>query len=71
VVATKFCMPMGEGPNERGLSRYHMVMALEASLRRLQTDHIDLYYVHKRDETTPIDETLRALDDMIRAGKVR
>jgi len=70
-VATKFVSPTGEGPNDRGGSRYHMTQAVEASLRRLQSDHIDLYYVHRWDESTPIAETLRALDDLIRAGKVR
>jgi aryl-alcohol dehydrogenase-like predicted oxidoreductase len=71
VVATKFFFPTGEGPNDRGTSRYHLMNAVEASLRRLQNDHIDLYYVHRWDETTPIEETLRGLDDLIRQGKVR
>ncbi|MBI5031981.1 MAG: aldo/keto reductase [Chloroflexi bacterium] len=71
VVATKFVFSMGEGVNDRGASRYHMLNALDASLRRLQTDHIDLYYVHGWDEQTPIEETLRALDDAVRMGKVR
>jgi aryl-alcohol dehydrogenase-like predicted oxidoreductase len=71
VVATKFWYPVGEGPNDRGASRYHMMNAVEASLERLQTDHIDLYYVHRWDEHTPIEETLRGLDDLIRTGKVR
>lgn len=71
VVATKFYFPIGEGPNDRGASRYFMINAVEDSLRRLQSDHIDLYYVHRWDENTPIEETLRALDDLIRAGKVR
>jgi aryl-alcohol dehydrogenase-like predicted oxidoreductase len=71
VLATKFYMPTGDGPNDRGASRYHVMNAVEASLRRLQSDHIDLYYVHRWDEHTPIEETLRALDDLIRAGKVR
>jgi aryl-alcohol dehydrogenase-like predicted oxidoreductase len=70
-VATKFVNPTGEGPNDRGASRYHLATAVEASLRRLQSDHLDLYYVHRWDESTPIAETLRALDDLIRAGKVR
>ena len=70
-VATKFVNPTGEGPNDRGASRYHIAQAVEASLRRLQSDHIDLYYVHRWDADTPIAETLRALDDLIRAGKVR
>lgn len=70
VVATKFSRPQRDGPNSEGASRYHMMQAVEASLRRLQTDHIDLYYVHRWDETTPIQETLRALDDLVRAGKI-
>lgn len=70
-VASKFTMPVGSGPNDRGASRYHMMNALHGSLRRLQTDHIDLYYVHRWDEQTPIEETLRALDDVVRAGKIR
>lgn len=71
VVATKFYLPVGQGPNERGASRYHMMQALETSLRRLQNDYIDLYYVHRWDAETPIEETLRALDDVVRMGKVR
>lgn len=71
VVATKFWFPVGNGPNDRGASRYHIMTAVESSLRRLQTDHIDLYYVHRWDERTPIDETLRTLDDLVRVGKVR
>jgi aryl-alcohol dehydrogenase-like predicted oxidoreductase len=71
VLATKFSAVAGEGPNDRGASRYHLMHAVEASLRRLQSDHIDLYYVHWWDEQTPVEETLRALDDLIRAGKVR
>ena len=71
VLATKFYMEVGPGPNDRGASRYHIMNAVEASLRRLQSDHIDLYYLHRPDPDTPIEETLRALDDLIRAGKVR
>jgi aryl-alcohol dehydrogenase-like predicted oxidoreductase len=71
VLGTKFYFPMGDGPNDRGASRYHIANAVEASLRRLQSDHIDVYYVHRWDKDTPIEETLRALDDLIRAGKVR
>ena len=71
VVATKFFFPVEDGPNDRGASRYHLMNAAEASLKRLQSDHIDLYYVHRWDETTPIEETLRTLDDLIRLGKVR
>ena len=61
----------GDGPNDWGASRYHLYDAVEASLRRLQTDHIDLYYVHHWDDTTPLEEMLRGLDDLVRAGKVR
>jgi aryl-alcohol dehydrogenase-like predicted oxidoreductase len=71
VVASKFVLPVGKGPNDRGASRYHLMQAVEASLRRLQSDHLDLYYVHRWDPTTRIEETLRALDDLIRLGKVR
>lgn len=71
VVASKFYFPVGEGPNDRGTSRYHLMNAVEASLRRLQSDHIDLYYIHRWDETTPIEETLRGLDDLVRMGKIR
>ena len=71
VVATKFCLETGTGPNDRGGSRYHIQNALEDSLRRLQHDSIDLYYIHRWDPQSPIDQTLRALDDVIRAGKVR
>ena len=71
VLATKCCGPMGKAPNDVGLSRQHIVAAVEASLRRLRTDSIDLYQSHAFDVATPIDETLRALDDLERAGKVR
>ena len=71
VIATKVRGKMGDGPNDQGLSRGHIVHAVEASLRRLQTDYIDLYQTHSFDPETPIDETLRALDDLVRAGKVR
>jgi len=71
VLATKFSLPVGDGLNDRGTSRYHIMNAVEASLRRLQSDHIDLYYVHRWDDSTPVEETLRALDDLIRTGKVR
>ena len=70
VLATKGRQIMGTGPNDKGGSRYHMMRALEASLRRLKTDRIDLYYYHAPDYDTAIDETLRALDDMVRQGKV-
>ncbi len=71
VLATKFYFPMGEGPNDKGNSRHYILNAVEASLQRLDSDHIDLYYVHRWDAETPIEETLRALDDLIRQGKVR
>jgi aryl-alcohol dehydrogenase-like predicted oxidoreductase len=71
VLASKFYFPVGDGPNDRGTSRYHLMNAIEASLRRLQNDTIDLYYIHRWDETTPIEETLRGLDDLTRMGKIR
>lgn len=71
LVATKFSSPMGQGPLYRGASRRHIFQQAEASLRRLGTDYIDLYQVHFPDPTTPIEETMRALDDLVRAGKVR
>jgi aryl-alcohol dehydrogenase-like predicted oxidoreductase len=71
VLATKGRQPIGEGPNDRGASRVHLIRALEESLRRLATDYVDLYYVHAPDATTPTDETLRTLDDMVRQGKTR
>jgi 1-deoxyxylulose-5-phosphate synthase len=70
VVATKFRWATGTGPNDRGASRIHIRAAVEASLRRLGTDHIDLYQVHAPDPGTPIDETLAALDDLVAGGKV-
>ena len=71
ILATKLNFPQSGDINDRGLSRRHVIRACEASLRRLQTDHIDLYQMHRCDAELPIDETLRALDDLIRAGKVR
>lgn len=71
VVATKVYFKTGEGPNDYGASRYHITNGVEASLRRLQTDHIDLYQIHRWDTTTPIAETIRTLDDLVRSGKVR
>ncbi|MEM7133980.1 MAG: aldo/keto reductase [Chloroflexota bacterium] len=71
VLASKFYFPAGEGTNDRGTSRYHLMNAVEDSLTRLQSDHIDLYYVHRWDPAVPIEETLRGLDDLIRMGKVR
>ena len=71
VIATKGRSPMGEGPNDQGASRYHLMNALEASLRRLRTDHVDLYQIHSFDPSTPLEETMRTLDEMVRSGKVR
>jgi aryl-alcohol dehydrogenase (NADP+) len=71
VVATKAFYPMGEGPNDRGLSRKHLMAAIDASLARLGLDHVDLYQIHRWDDETPIEETLDALDDIVRAGKAR
>jgi aryl-alcohol dehydrogenase (NADP+) len=71
VLATKCNMPTSRRPWDRGNSRHHILDAVEASLRRLRTDHIDLYQLHAWDPHTPIDETLRALDDLVRSGKVR
>jgi aryl-alcohol dehydrogenase-like predicted oxidoreductase len=71
IIATKVCGPMGAGPNDGGLSRQHIMEGVEASLRRLQTDYIDLYQAHWDDKDTPLDETLRAFDDLVRQGKVR
>lgn len=71
VIATKVYFPMGQGPNDRGLSRYHIMQSIDASLRRLGVDHVDLYQIHRWDAHTPIEETLKALHDLVRAGKVR
>jgi aryl-alcohol dehydrogenase-like predicted oxidoreductase len=71
VVATKVRSRMGDGPNDESASRYHIMTGVENSLRRLKTDHIDLYQIHSWDEHTPLEETMRALDDLVRAGKVR
>jgi len=71
VLATKVRGKMGDGPNDQGLSRGHILNAVEASLRRLRTDYIDLYQTHSPDHETPLDETLRALEDLVRSGKVR
>ncbi|MBB6673986.1 aldo/keto reductase family protein [Cohnella nanjingensis] len=70
VLATKVFWPMGEGPNDRGLSRKHVTEQAHASLKRLGTDYVDIYYCHRFDPETPVDETLRALDDLVRQGKV-
>src|SRR5262245_18651070 len=71
VIATKLFSPMSDDPNDRGLSRKHVMTSIDSALRRLATDHVDLYQIHRWDDTTPIEETLRALDDIVRAGKVR
>jgi aryl-alcohol dehydrogenase-like predicted oxidoreductase len=71
VIATKGRFPMGDDPNDVGLSRVHLTYALDASLRRLGTDHVDLYQAHAWDPLTPIEETLRFYDDAVRAGKIR
>jgi aryl-alcohol dehydrogenase-like predicted oxidoreductase len=71
VLATKVLLRMGQGHNQIGLSRYHIMEGVNASLKRLQVDHIDLYQIHGRDPLTPLEETLDALDDCVRAGKVR
>jgi aryl-alcohol dehydrogenase-like predicted oxidoreductase len=70
VITTKAFFPMGKDPNARGSSRYHLVRAVEASLRRLKTDYVDLFFLHRWDDATPIEETLRATDDLIRQGKI-
>jgi aryl-alcohol dehydrogenase (NADP+) len=71
VIATKVFNPMGDGPNERGLSRKHIFNAIDASLRRLGVDYVDLYQIHRFDYETPVEETLIALNDLVRAGKAR
>lgn len=71
LISTKLAFPTSAGPNDFGSSRQHMMEAIEHSLRRLKTDHIDIYHVHAFDTTTPIEETMRALDDLVRSGKVR
>ena len=70
-LTSKVSSPIGPGPNDQGHSRYHMMREVERSLKRLQTDHLDLYLLHHFDSTIPIDETLRTLDDLVRQGKVR
>jgi len=71
LLATKARFPMGPGPNDAGLSRHHLIEACEASLRRLRTDHVDLYQVHEWDGQTPLEETLAALEHLVQSGKVR
>ncbi|MEZ4236331.1 MAG: aldo/keto reductase [Myxococcota bacterium] len=71
LIATKGTFSVGDGPNQQGSSRYHLIRACEASLRRLGTDHVDIYFMHGFDALAPVDETLRALDDLVTSGKVR
>jgi len=71
ILSTKVFYAMAEGPSDRGLSRRHVMQAVEGSLRRLQTDHLDLYVIMEPDPETPVEETLRAMDELVRAGKVR
>jgi aryl-alcohol dehydrogenase-like predicted oxidoreductase len=71
LLATKVRRRVGDGPNDSGLSRYHVIRECEASLRRLRTDHIDLYQAHEWDGQTPLEETLEAFDDLQQAGKIR
>lgn len=71
VLSSKVFNPVGEGPNDWGLSRRHIISQVEASLQRLGRDHLDLYLIHEPDPTTPLDETLRAMDDLVHQGKVR
>ncbi|MBI4339756.1 MAG: aldo/keto reductase, partial [Chloroflexi bacterium] len=71
LLATKVASAMGQGPNQRGTSRKHVLDEVDKSLRRLDTDYIDLYYIHFPDQRTPIEETMRTLDDLVRQGKVR
>jgi aryl-alcohol dehydrogenase-like predicted oxidoreductase len=71
LIATKVYFEMGDGPNDRGLSRKHILSAIDASLKRLGTDYVDLYQIHRWDYETPIEETLETLNDVVRAGKAR
>lgn len=71
LISTKATFPMGDGPNDTGASRYRLLRQCEDSLRRLQTDHIDIYHMHGFDAVTPLEETLRTLDDLVQSGKVR
>jgi aryl-alcohol dehydrogenase-like predicted oxidoreductase len=71
LISTKATFPMGDGPNNFGSSRFHLIEQCEASLRRLNTDHIDVYHLHGFDGNTPVEETLKALDDLVTAGKIR
>ncbi len=71
IIATKVRLPVGDGPNDEGLSRIHMLKQIEASLKRLQTNYVDLYYIHRWDDDTPIEETLRTFDGLVKQGKIR
>jgi aryl-alcohol dehydrogenase-like predicted oxidoreductase len=71
VITSKVASAVGAGPNDRGLSRYHILREIEGTLRRLETDHVDVYLAHAYDATTPLEETVRALDDVVRSGKAR
>lgn len=71
VIATKVFSPLGDGPNQQGLSRKHILHAIDNSLRRLQTDYVDLYQIHRFDYSTPIEETMKALTEVVRSGKAR
>jgi len=71
LISSKATFPMGDGPNQLGSSRYHLIRSCEASLRRLGTDYIDIYHMHGFDATTPIDETLQTLDTLVTSGKIR
>jgi len=71
VITSKVASAVGAGPNDAGLSRYHVLREIEGTLRRLQTDHVDVYLAHAYDATTPLEETVRALDDVVRSGKAR
>lgn len=71
IIATKVFNAMGDGPNDRGLSRKHIFDSIDASVRRLETDYVDLYQIHRWDYETPLEETLEALHDVVKAGKVR
>jgi len=71
VISSKVCGSVGDGPNDSGLSRYHIMREIDRTLTRLDTDHVDVYLLHSYDGDTPLDETLRAMDDVIRAGKTR
>src|SRR5262249_4959947 len=71
ILSTKATFPFGEGPNKQGSSRFRLIKQIEGSLQRLGTDYIDVYYMHGFDGNTPVEETLRSLDDLIQSGKVR